>query len=147
MTDAEQPFWKRKTLDEMSPVEWESLCDGCARCCVVKIPGAGGRSLVPTSAACRLLDGETARCTRYKTRARHVADCVKLTPALARTLSWLPPTCAYRRLARGLELPDWHPLVSDEPDSVQRAGISMSGRVISQTFVHVDDLVRMRIRW
>ena len=146
MPDAAQPFWKRRTLEEMDQAEWESLCDGCGRCCVVKTEMPNGR-LVPTTAACRLLDGETGRCKSYKSRTKKVADCLQLTPALSRTLKWLPPTCAYRRLAHGKDLPDWHPLISGDPESVQRAGISMRGRTVSETFIHADDLVRMRIRW
>jgi hypothetical protein len=140
------PFWKRKTLEQMDRAEWESLCDGCGRCCVVKVEAANGR-MVPTAAACRMLDCENGGCKSYNTRTKKVADCVQLTPELARTLTWLPPTCAYRRLARGQDLPEWHPLITGDPESVHRAGISMRGRVISQTHVHADDLVRMRIRW
>jgi uncharacterized cysteine cluster protein YcgN (CxxCxxCC family) len=140
------PFWKHTPLEEMSREQWESLCDGCGRCCLVKIPGPRGAD-VPTSAACRQYDGQTGRCKSYATRTRRVADCVQLTPELAATLPWLPPTCAYRLLAHGEDLPGWHPLVTGDPDSVERAGMSMRGRVVNERFVHADDLVRMKIRW
>jgi uncharacterized protein len=142
-----RPFWKHKRLEDMSKREWESLCDGCARCCLVKVPNPNGRGLVTTHACCELLDPETARCMHYTSRHRRVSDCVQLTPANVHTLSWLPPTCAYRLLARGEELPEWHPLVSGDAETVHSAGISMRGRVVSEALVHPDDLLRMRIRF
>lgn len=147
MPTTARPFWKHKRLEDMSTREWESLCDGCARCCLVKLHDPKGRGMVTTQASCTLLDPETARCKHYETRHRRVSDCVQLTPAVVRTLSWLPPTCAYRLVARGEDLPAWHPLVSGDPESVHAAGISMRGRVVSEELIHPDDLLRMRIRW
>ncbi len=126
------PFWKRKSLDEMSPAEWESLCDGCAKCCLGKVDDPAGTGLVTTAVACRLLDIEACRCTSYGDRHRFVPDCVRLTPAKVRKLAWLPATCAYRLLAEGGDLPGWHPLISGEPESVHAAGQSVRGRAISE---------------
>jgi uncharacterized protein len=124
-----QPFWRTKTLDEMSVPEWESLCDGCGRCCLVKLEDEDTGEIHFTDIGCKLLDGKTCRCIDYKRRHRLVPDCVKLTADVVRNLSWLPVTCAYRLVAKGEDLPDWHPLVSGSPDSVREAGISVSGRV------------------
>src|SRR5487761_1299888 len=118
-----RPFWQEKRLEQMTQAEWESLCDGCGRCCLHKLrdedtadgqPGA----LSFTNVACRLLDLTTCRCTDYTHRRRRVPDCVQLTPAEVRQIDWLPPSCAYRRLAEGKDLPAWHPLVTGNPDSV-----------------------------
>lgn len=126
------PFWKRKTLAEMSEKEWESLCDGCGRCCLHKLRDDQG-ALSFTNVACRLLDTGTARCSDYAGRHRRVPDCVRLTPEALKDIDWLPPSCAYRRLAEGRDLPSWHPLITGDPDSVRRAGASVSGRVVSET--------------
>ena len=128
--DAETlPFWRVKSLEEMSPSEWESLCDGCARCCLVKLEDEDTGKIHFTDIGCKLLDAKTCRCSDYKRRKQRVADCVKLTPAAVRSLSWLPVTCAYRLIGEGKDLPDWHPLVSGSADSVHEAGVSVRGRV------------------
>lgn len=136
MTDRE-PFWKRKTLHAMSPAEWELLCDGCARCCLLKAEDEDSGEIVYTEVACKLLDLDTCRCTDYKRRARHVHDCVKLTPEKVTSLGWLPSTCAYRLLAEGRELYWWHPLISGSRSTVHAAGISVRGRVLPEN--HVGD--------
>lgn len=132
MSDAAEPFWRRKTLAEMTTAEWESLCDGCAKCCLAKLEDIDTGELHWTNVACRLLDLGTCRCSRYAERARLVSDCVQVTADNIEDLFWMPSTCAYRLLAEGKDLPHWHPLVSGDPDSVHRAGISVRGRVISE---------------
>ena len=131
MKNAPEPFWKAKTLEEMSTSEWESLCDGCGRCCLVKLEDEDTGEIHFTDIGCKLLDAKTCRCLDYKRRARRVPDCVKLTPAVVRTLSWLPDTCAYRVVAEGKDLPDWHPLVSGSAASVHEANVSVRGRVVA----------------
>ena len=126
------PFWKTKTLEQMSRAEWESLCDGCGRCCLHKLRDEDTEELAFTNVACRLLDPATARCTDYANRQKWVPDCVKLTPARVRQLDWLPPSCAYRLLAEGQDLPWWHPLVSGRAGTVAEAGIAVQGRIIPE---------------
>jgi uncharacterized cysteine cluster protein YcgN (CxxCxxCC family) len=127
--DDPAPFWRVKTLEQMSVPEWESLCDGCGRCCLVKLEDEDSGDIHFTNVGCKLLDGTTCRCVDYQHRRKRVHDCVKLTPKLARELRWLPRTCAYRVLAEGQPLAWWHPLVSGSPDTVHQARISVRGRV------------------
>lgn len=125
-------FWEEKTLEQMSRAEWESLCDGCGKCCIHKLEDEETGDLHPTNVACRLLDRRSGRCTDYKHRKLYVPECVRLTPAKLRQLDWLPSTCAYRLLADGDPLPDWHPLVTGDPESVHRAGQSVRGWTVSE---------------
>jgi uncharacterized cysteine cluster protein YcgN (CxxCxxCC family) len=128
----EIPFWRKKRLGEMNLAEWESLCDGCARCCLQKLEDLDNGEIAYTDVACGLLDLETCRCRDYTHRTIHVSDCVELTAPALLTLRWLPPTCAYRLLHEGKDLPAWHPLLSGDPETVARAGVSVLGRVISE---------------
>jgi len=130
------PFWKSKRLEEMTDVEWESLCDGCARCCLVKLQDEDTGRILYTDVGCTLLDTKTCRCRDYPNRQAEVCDCVRLTPETVRSLSWLPMTCAYRLVGEGKDLPDWHPLVSGTRDSVHEARASVRGKV----FASEDDL-------
>lgn len=125
----EKPFWKTKTLLEMNAAEWESLCDGCGRCCLMKLEDEDTERVYYTDIACRLFDAGTCRCKDYKHRRARVSDCIKLTPSKAHDFGWLPPTCAYRRLAEGRGLAWWHPLVSGKAETVIEAGVSVRGRI------------------
>lgn len=124
-----EPFWRTTPLAALSQSEWESLCDGCARCCLNKLEEEDTGEIHFTSVACTLLDGETCRCRDYEHRQAKVPDCVQLTPDAAATLAWLPPTCAYRLIAEGRDLYWWHPLVSGDPETVHQAGVSVRGRI------------------
>jgi uncharacterized cysteine cluster protein YcgN (CxxCxxCC family) len=128
----EEPFWRRKRLGEMSKTEWESLCDGCGKCCLLKLEDEDTGEVSYTDAACKLLDMETCQCTHYLNRKRYVPDCIKLTPKLVDRLRWMPSTCAYRLLSEGKDLPEWHPLISGDPESVHRAGVSVRGRAVPE---------------
>ncbi len=128
----ERPFWATKSLDTMTKDEWESLCDGCARCCLHKLEDEETGKIFYTDVACRLLDMNTCRCTRYGERRRLVPDCVVMSPDSVDDLCWLPSTCAYRRLGEGKELSWWHPLVSGNAETVHDAGISVQGRAASE---------------
>jgi uncharacterized cysteine cluster protein YcgN (CxxCxxCC family) len=125
----EVPFWRRKSLADMTADEWESVCDGCGRCCLNKLEDIDTGRVYYTDVGCRLLDGTACRCKDYDHRSQQVADCVRLAPENVATIKWLPPTCGYRLLAHGRELYWWHPLVSGDPDTVHAAGISVRGRV------------------
>ncbi len=139
---AAPPFWEVKRLDQMTPAEWESLCDGCGRCCLIRFEDEETGEVIPTRVACRLLDTETCRCTRYEHRKRFVPDCIKLTPGAVEHLTWMPRSCAYRRLYEGRPLADWHPLISGDPESIHRAGVSMRGQLISETVLaNVEDAI------
>ncbi|MFZ5670900.1 MAG: YcgN family cysteine cluster protein [Pseudomonadota bacterium] len=127
-----KPFWETKTLAEMNPAEWESLCDGCGLCCLVRFEDEETGEVIPTRVHCRLFDPDLCRCTDYANRKRHVPDCIKLTPGNIEDLQWMPASCAYRRLFEGKSLPAWHPLVTGDPDSVHRAGVSVRGQTISE---------------
>jgi uncharacterized cysteine cluster protein YcgN (CxxCxxCC family) len=142
------PFWKRKTLEQMSKAEWESLCDGCGRCCLNKLEEEGKPRIYFTDVACKLLDHETCRCKDYKHRMKKVPDCVLLTPAEVRGLDWLPPTCAYDLLAKGKDLYWWHPLLSGDPETVHQAGISVRGRVgACESQVPDEELEKWIVSW
>jgi len=129
---ADKPYWETKTLAEMSPAEWESLCDGCGLCCLVRFEDEDSGDVTPTRVACKLFDPNACRCTDYDRRQNKVPDCVPLSPDNISRLSWMPLSCAYRRLSEGRGLPTWHPLVTGDPESVHKAGVSVRGKTISE---------------
>ena len=131
MSKKPAPFWRTKSLTAMTQAEWESLCDGCGKCCLHKIRERNGE-LSLTNVACRLLDVTSGRCGNYGKRKQLVRDCVVLSPQKLRKLDWLPQTCAYRLVGEGKDLPAWHPLKSGDPATVVEAGISVAGRCISE---------------
>ncbi|MGI9463530.1 MAG: YcgN family cysteine cluster protein [Aestuariivirgaceae bacterium] len=143
----QKPFWLRKTLQQMSAGEWESLCDGCGRCCLVKLEDEDTGEIHNTSLSCELLDTTNCRCTDYANRHARVDDCVKLSARNVSALEWLPSTCAYRRVAEGRGLAWWHPLVSGTPQTVIDAGISVAGKVISETGIDEDDMPDYMVNW
>lgn len=122
---AQEVFWRRKTLHEMTPTEWESLCDGCALCCLQKVEDEDTHEVFYTTAVCHLLDFDNCSCTRYEDRCTLVPNCVKLKPDDVAEFHWLPPSCSYRLIAEGKELPEWHPLLSGERSSVIEAEASV----------------------
>ncbi len=138
-------FWKYTALEELTPAQWESLCDGCGKCCLRKLEDEETREVFYTRVACRLLDTDSATCTDYRHRAECMPDCVTLTPEVLTDPYWLPATCAYRLLAEGKNLPAWHPLISGDPRTVTFSGNSVAGRVVSERVD--DDLEAHLIDW
>jgi uncharacterized protein len=125
-------YWEDVPLDQLDRAQWESLCDGCGKCCLHKLEDDETGKIYPTNVACRLLDRRTARCSDYRNRLAHVPDCIRLTPAKVQTMDWLPETCAYVCRAEGRQLPEWHHLNTGDPESVHRAGASVRGWTISE---------------
>ena len=143
-----EPFWRTTSLEEMSKEQWESLCDGCGRCCLIKLEDEDSGEILATNVGCRLFDAGSCRCKDYPNRSSIVPDCITLTPESVRTLRWLPPTCAYRLVATGRDLSWWHPLVSGDPRTVVEAGVSVKGRVSgSEDEVSEDDLPERIVAW
>jgi uncharacterized cysteine cluster protein YcgN (CxxCxxCC family) len=140
-------FWEQKTLSEMTTDEWESLCDGCGKCCLHKLEDEDNGDVYYTNVACKLLDINNCRCQQYSHRKEEVPDCLVLTVDDIADFHWLPTTCAYRLLHEGKPLASWHPLVSGSSETVHDAGISVAGRVLSEKYVHPDDYEEHIVRW
>ena len=140
-------FWEEKSLDELSDQEWESLCDGCGRCCLQKLEDEDSGDIRYTKVACELLDGKTCRCVDYLHRFQRVSDCLSVRPLTAQKISWLPKSCAYRRLAEGRNLAPWHPLISGDPDTVRQAGISVAGYSVPESEVPLAEYHQHVINW
>ena len=145
-TTVKKPFWQRKTLEQLSKREWESLCDGCGRCCLNKYEEDSGEILY-TDVACKLLDTQSCRCSNYRQRQKLVPDCISLTPQTMRDMSCLPPTCGYRLVQEGKNLYWWHPLVSGRAETVHEAKISVRGRVVSELGLSEAEIEVRLVRW
>ncbi|GGE59518.1 YcgN family cysteine cluster protein [Actibacterium pelagium] len=140
MTKLRPRFWEKIPLKKMTREEWEALCDGCGKCCLNKLEDEDTGEVVFTRVACRLLDDDTCRCAHYETRKMIVPECIVLTPeTLHKTAYFMPASCAYRRMQEGKGLADWHPLVSGDPESVHKAGISMRGQTVSEFGLPVEE--------
>ena len=144
MGELRDKFWTLP-LEALSRAEWEALCDGCGRCCLHKIEDADTGDISDTNVACKLLDTQTARCTDYRNRKAFVPDCLRLTLKIVQDVAWLPDTCAYRLRADGDPLPEWHYLISGDPDAVKHAGVSVAGRVVSE--VDAGPLEHHMVEW
>lgn len=141
-------FWERKPLWAFSAAEWEAVCDGCAKCCLVKLEDeAAPETVYFTDVACRLLDLDTCRCTDYAARTSRVPGCIALAPARLDQLGLMPPSCAYRRLAEGRGLPSWHHLSTGSTETIHQAGRSVRGRVVAETAIDPDDLEDRLVDW
>lgn len=144
---AQIPFWQRKRLNEMTSAEWESLCDGCGKCCLQKLEDADTGEVYHTDLVCRYMDEQTCQCTVYSERLKKVPGCTVLTPDTVGDYQWLPYTCAYRTLAEGRPLADWHPLRSGDPESVHATGVSVRSKVIPDDQVPEEDWEEHIIHW
>lgn len=147
MNDQNPPFWKVKTLSQMTEQEWESLCDGCGKCCLNKLEDWDTGEIHFTNIACTLFDDKTCRCSDYADRFATVPDCIKLKPDEIGNYPWLPKTCAYRRLHEGKDLLPWHPLISGNPNSVHKAGISVKGKTIPEDGMTPEDYEDHLVDW
>jgi uncharacterized cysteine cluster protein YcgN (CxxCxxCC family) len=138
-------FWETKKLAEMTAEEWESLCDNCGKCCLHKLEDEDTGKIAFTRVACRLINLNTCRCTRYNERTKLVAECLDIRKLDVEKYNWLPSTCAYRLLNQGKKLPAWHPLLTGSPASVKRAGVSISSYAIKESMAM--DLEDHIIEW
>ena len=142
MSGEVKPFWKRKTLEEMTSEEWESLCDGCGRCCMVKLEDEDTAEIYLTRLSCGLLNVRTCKCRDYPNRFKKMPDCLQIDVEKARELKWLPPSCGYRTVAEGRDLAWWHPLISGDPNTVHEAGISVRDLAMSERRVKNENYMR-----
>ena len=142
-----QPWWQTKSLADMSDDEWESLCDGCAKCCLVKLEDADTEEIYYTNVSCQLLDTESCRCSDYAGRHRIVDDCIKLDRSNVNKLQWLPKSCSYRLVAAGQPLPEWHYLRTGNRQTLHSYGASLRGKVVSERDVRDDDIEDHIIKW
>jgi uncharacterized protein len=143
----ENGYWRKKTLEEMSEREWESLCDNCGKCCVISLEDADTGELYLTDVSCRLFDGKKCQCSDYANRKQYVPDCVKLTPKNVPKLDWLPGTCAYRLVSEGKDLHWWHPLISSDPQTVHTANASVRGKTRGEGRLQTPGLMKRITRW
>lgn len=140
-------FWKHYSLDQLNSSEWEALCDGCGLCCLVKLEDEETGDVAYTKVACQLLDCQTARCSNYPERMKFVPDCIQLTPEKLAQISWLPSSCAYRRMKEGKALPSWHYLRTGSRESVIAAKKSAAGRCVSEQHINEDEIDDYIVRW
>jgi len=147
MTEPDKPFWETTAPEDMSPTEWESLCDGCAKCCLLKLEDEDTGDIAYTRLHCRLLDEETCRCSDYAGRKAIVPDCVILTPKSVGELKWMPRSCAYRLIHEGKPLPDWHHLISGDTALVHKDGHSIIGQTVSEDTVFEEDQMDWIVDW
>lgn len=146
MTDHLPPFWE-KPLEQLNQSEWEALCDGCGRCCLKKLQDESTEATHYTRVVCRLMDQKNCQCTAYDKRSKLVPDCLVLDLEMLPTLDWIPDTCAYRLRWEGKSLYSWHPLIAGSRELMNQEGISVSGKIISEEFVHEDGIQEHIIKW
>lgn len=144
---SERPFWETKSLSEMNRTEWESLCDGCAKCCVHKLEDEDTGLVHYTDVVCRYLDQKKCRCTVYEKRRKLVPTCLQLEPGELDNLHWMPSTCAYRLLHEGRKLPIWHPLITGDRKAIIASSNTVTGKVISEEYVHEEDWQDHIVPW
>ncbi len=142
-----EPFWKTTPLDKMDRDQWESLCDGCGKCCLLKLEDEDTGDIAYTRIHCKLLDAGTCQCSDYVNRKSIVEDCVKLTPAGLEEINWMPKSCAYRLIRDGKDLPDWHHLICGDRERIHTEGHSIKGRTVSEETVFDEDQIDWIIDW
>ena len=146
-TKTDYKYWQNTPLSKMTNAQWEGLCDGCALCCLNKLEDWDTGEIYWTNVACQLLDCETCRCKDYENRQALMPDCIQLSQENISQIAWLPPTCAYRLVSEGQDLPSWHPLITGRAESVHEAGISVRGRVVPENDMKPEDLEDHIVEW
>jgi hypothetical protein len=144
---SEPAFWRNTALADMSKAQWESLCDGCAKCCLVKLEDEDTAEVAYTNVVCRYMDEANCQCTQYQNRNTLVPHCVWLKPDMVEEFFWLPDTCAYRLVHEGHDLPDWHHLRSGSRSSVHEAGASVKNKVLNEQYIPDDELQEYIVHW
>jgi uncharacterized cysteine cluster protein YcgN (CxxCxxCC family) len=142
----EQPFWKTKSMEDMTREEWESLCDGCGKCCLFRLREDDG-TVYTTNVICRLFIEKTCQCSDYLNRSKVVPNCVVLNSENIHQLDWMPQTCAYKLLAEGKDLAWWHPLVCGDPNMVHEVGVSVRGKIEFEQDIDMNDLEDHVVDW
>ena len=160
----EKPFWQTKALTQMTRDEWESLCDGCAKCCLHKFIDDDntdaadellptnyikeGEQVVYSSIACSLLNDKSCQCTKYQQRTKLVPDCVQLTQDNLDAIFFMPPSCTYRRIQEGRGIPSWHPLLhKGKPSAMHKAGMSVRGKIVKDDQVSIEKFEDYIVSW
>ena len=146
-TELRPDFWKNYTLEQLNRAEWEALCDGCGLCCLIKLEDEDSSEVAYTKVACKLLDCSTEHCSDYPNRLNYVPDCIQLSPEKLEQISWLPTSCAYRRLSENKPLPSWHYLNTGSRENVIKARKSVAGRCVSEQDINEDDIEDYIVRW
>lgn len=147
-TKVRDRFWELP-LASLTPLEWETLCDGCARCCLHKLQDEDDDlALYYTRVVCQYLDEETCQCRHYQTRQQLVPDCLVMNPEiLEEAIDWMPSTCAYKLRYYGKPLKAWHPLIAGNRQLMDEQDISVTGKVIPDSHVSDDGIEEHIIRW
>lgn len=140
-------FWKNYTLEQLTQVEWEALCDGCGQCCLIKLEDDETNEIAYTKVACKLLDCTTGHCSDYPNRMQYVPDCIQLTSEKLQNIHWLPNSCAYRRVNEGKSLPAWHHLITGSRHNVIKARKSVAGRCISEAEIDPEEIDEYIVKW
>ena len=140
-------FWETKNLIDMNENEWESLCDKCGKCCVIKLEDFDTQEVHYTNVSCKLLCEKSASCKNYENRKSIVPDCIILSPDNLKDLKWMPETCAYKLLNEGKELPYWHPLLSGNDKEIVNSGNSVKNKVTNENKIKIKDLPDYIFNW
>lgn len=127
-------------LSELTEQQWESLCDQCGRCCMVKLEDEDTAEVFYTNVVCRLYDIEAGQCGDYPNRKTKVPECIVIRESGDEIYSQLPETCAYRIRFNHKPLPQWHPLIAGNRKKIETHEIAIKQQVISEEYVHEDQL-------
>ena len=140
-------FWKTKKLSELNNKEWESLCDRCGKCCVIKLIDESTEKLYYTKVSCKLLNTNNCSCKNYPNRKKLIPDCVELNADNIKEFNWLPKTCAYRLIDEGKDLPEWHPLIQKNRRLMDESHNSVAKKVIPENKVNMDKITDYIFNW